>query len=38
LGLGSKIFPTNLIVISLEGMDVIVGMDWMTQYKVVLDI
>jgi predicted aspartyl protease len=27
LGLGSKIFPTNLIAISLEGMDVIVGMD-----------
>jgi hypothetical protein len=38
LGLGSKIFPTNLIAISLEGMDVILGMDWMTQHKVVLDI
>jgi hypothetical protein len=31
LGLGSKIFPTNLIAI-------ILGMDWMTQHKVVLDI
>jgi hypothetical protein len=38
LGLGSKIFSTNLIAISLVGMDVILGMDWMTQHKVVLDI
>jgi hypothetical protein len=38
LGLGSKIFPTNLIDISLEGMDVILGMDWMTHNKVFLDI
>jgi hypothetical protein len=38
LGLGSKIFPTNLIAISLEGMNVILGMDWMTQHKVVLDL
>jgi hypothetical protein len=38
LGMGSKIFPTNLIGITLEGMDVILGMDWMTQHKVVLDI
>jgi hypothetical protein len=38
LGLGSKIFPTNLITISLAGMDVILGMDRMTQHKVVLDI
>jgi hypothetical protein len=38
LGLGSKIFPTHLIAISLEGMDAILGMDWMTQHKVVLDI
>jgi hypothetical protein len=38
LGLGSKIFPTNLIAINLAGMDVIWGMDWMTHHKVVLDI
>jgi hypothetical protein len=38
LALGSKIFPRNLIAISLAGMDVILGMDWMTQHKVVLDI
>jgi hypothetical protein len=38
LELGSKILPTNLIAISLAGMDVILGMDWMTQHKVILDI
>jgi hypothetical protein len=36
--LGSKIIQSNLITINLEGMDVILGMDWMTQHKVVLDI
>jgi hypothetical protein len=38
LGLGSKIIPTNLIVINLGGMDVILGMEWMNQHKVILDI
>jgi hypothetical protein len=38
LKLGSKIIQSNLITINLEGMDVILGMDWMTQLKVVLDI
>jgi hypothetical protein len=38
LGLGSKIIPTNLIVINLVGMDVILGMEWMNQHKVILDI
>jgi hypothetical protein len=36
LGLSSKTFPTHLIIISLEGMDVILGMDWMSWHKVVL--
>ena len=36
--LGSKLIKTNLISLSLEGMDVILGMDWMTQNKVLLDI
>jgi hypothetical protein len=36
--LGSKNIQSNLITINLEGMDVILGMDWMTQPKVVLDI
>jgi hypothetical protein len=38
LKLGSKTIQFNLIAISLEGMNVILGMDWMTQHKVVLDI
>jgi hypothetical protein len=38
LGLGSKIIPTNLLVINLLGMDVILGMEWMNQHKVILDI
>jgi predicted aspartyl protease len=33
LGLGSKIFPTNRIAISLASMDVILGMDWMTNIR-----
>ena len=36
--LGSKLIKTDLISLSLEGMDVILGMDWMTQHKVLLDI
>ena len=36
--LGSKLIKTDLISLSLEGMDVILGMDWMTQYRVLLDI
>jgi hypothetical protein len=36
--LGSKIIQSNLITINLEGMDVILGMYWMTQDKVILDI
>jgi hypothetical protein len=38
LELGSKIAPTNLLAISLEHIDVILGMDWLTQHQVVLDI
>jgi hypothetical protein len=38
LVLGSKIIPTNLIVINLVRMDVIWGMEWMTQHKVIRDI
>jgi predicted aspartyl protease len=38
LRLGSKVIQSNLITIKLEGMDVILGMEWMTQHKVVLDI
>jgi hypothetical protein len=38
LKLGSKTIQSNLIAINLAGMDVILGMDWMSQHKVVLDI
>src|SRR6185295_4027408 len=31
--LGSKLIKTDLISLSLEGMNVILGMDWMTQHK-----
>jgi hypothetical protein len=37
LEIGSKTFPTNLVTMNLEGVDVILGMNWMTQHKVVLD-
>ena len=36
--LGSKLIKTDLLSLNLEGMDVILGMDWMTQHKVLLDI
>ena len=32
LKLGSKTIPTNLILLPLEGMDVILGMDWMNRH------
>jgi hypothetical protein len=38
LEIGSKTFPTNMVTMYLEGVDVILGMNWMTQHKVVLDI
>jgi hypothetical protein len=38
LQLESKTVQSNLVVIGLDGMDVILGMDWMTRHKVVLDI
>ena len=37
LKLGSKIIPTTLILLPLEGMDVILGMDWMDRHGVQLD-
>jgi hypothetical protein len=38
LQLGSKTFLTNLIHLGLGGLDVILGMNWMEQHKVILDI
>ena len=30
-------FPTNLIILDSKGVDVILGMDWLTRYKGVID-
>jgi hypothetical protein len=38
LELGSKTIDTDHIILGLERMDVILGMDWMNRHKVVLDI
>ena len=38
LSLGSKTVPTTLILLPLEGMDIILGMDWMKRHRVLLDI
>ena len=36
--LGSIVVNTDLILLPLEGMDVILGMNWMAQHGVMLDI
>jgi predicted aspartyl protease len=36
--LGSHLIKTDLLLLDLEGMDVLSGMDWMTQHQVSLDI
>jgi hypothetical protein len=36
--LGSKVVKTDLVLLPLEGMDIILGMDWMIEHKVLLDI
>jgi hypothetical protein len=38
LGLSGRIFSTNLIILSGQGIVVILGMSWMKLHKVVLDI
>jgi hypothetical protein len=38
LELGSKVVSTNLMALGLEGINVILGMDWLTQHQVILDI
>ena len=35
--IGNFCFPTNLIVLESQGLDVILGMDWMTNYEGVID-
>jgi hypothetical protein len=36
--MGSRIFKTTLLILGLEGMDIILGADWMTHHRVVLDV
>jgi hypothetical protein len=38
LQLGRKVFQTNLLTLGLDGIYVILGMDWMAHHKVTLDI
>jgi hypothetical protein len=36
--LGRNLVKTDLLVLNLEGMDILLGMDWMTRHRVSLDI
>jgi hypothetical protein len=36
--LGSKIIKTDLILLELEGIDIILGVDWMTRHVETLDL
>jgi hypothetical protein len=36
--LGSKVIKTDLVLLNLEGIDVIPGTNWMTKHRVLLDI
>jgi hypothetical protein len=38
LGIGKHQFPAHLIVLESHGLDVILGMDWMTAFEGVLDV
>jgi hypothetical protein len=38
LELSWRIFSTNLIILSGQGIDVILGMSWMKAHRAVLDI
>jgi nicotinate-nucleotide pyrophosphorylase len=38
LELSGRIFSINLIILSGQGIDVILGMSWMKLHRVVLDI
>jgi hypothetical protein len=36
--MGSNLIKTDLILLNLEGMDILLGTDWMTRHQVSLDI
>ena len=37
LEIGTHKFPTHLVILPSQGLDVILGMDWMTAYRGVID-
>jgi hypothetical protein len=36
--LGSKVCKTTLLILGMDNMDIILGIDWMTQHQVILDV
>jgi hypothetical protein len=36
--MGSNLIKTDLILLNIKGMDILLGMDWMTRHQVSLDI
>jgi predicted aspartyl protease len=38
LELARRVFPTTLVILEGQGIDVILGMDWMKMHQAVLDI
>jgi hypothetical protein len=36
--LGSQVIKTDLVLLDVEGIDVILGTNWMTEHRVLLDI
>jgi hypothetical protein len=36
--MGSNLIKTDLILLNLEGMDILLGMDWISRHQVLLDI
>ena len=37
LAIGQHVFPSNLIILKSQGLDVILGMDWLAKYQGVID-
>ena len=37
LAIGKHLFPINLIILETQGLDIILGMDWMAQFEGVID-
>jgi hypothetical protein len=38
LNLGGRVYKASLVILDSQGIDVILGMSWMKEYKAVLDI